>query len=118
MSFRTILLAAALGVAGTAGAAAADFQGVLADWTCVKAMVHDGRARTLKRDSSCSLDKNYSRAAYGLITDDKHYFKLDDAGRAWALKLLKDTGDKNNLHVIVSGDLDSDTIRVHTMSEL
>jgi hypothetical protein len=103
---------------GTGPAAAAQMQGVLADWACVQPMVHDGRAKVLKRNSACSLNKNYSRAAYGLITDDKRYYKLDEAGRGWALKLLKDTGDKDNLRVIVTGDIDGDTIHVQSMSEL
>jgi hypothetical protein len=62
--------------------------------------------------------KSYSREVYGLITDDKHYYKLDDAGRNWALKLLKDTTDKDNLRVIVDGDVQGDTIHVTNMSEL
>ncbi len=97
---------------------ATDLQGVLADWNCVKPMVQNGREKTLKENDSCSLDKNYSRDAYGLITSDKQYFKLDDAGRAWALKLLKDSPDKNNLHVIATGDVQGDTLHVKTMSEL
>jgi hypothetical protein len=118
MVLRTIAAAGFLILAGTVGAAAAEMQGVLADWACVKSMVHDGRAKVLKRNSTCSLNNNYSRAAYGLITDDKRYFKLDDAGREWALKLLKDTGDKDNLRVIVTGDVDGGTIHVQSMSEL
>lgn len=99
-------------------AQAAQMEGVLADWACVQPMVRDGRAKTLKRDKACSLQHDYSRGAYGLITDAKKYFKLDDAGRAWALKLLKDTGDKDNLRVIVTGDVEGDTLHVQTMSEL
>ena len=105
--------------AGFGGAArATDLQGVLADWDCTQQMVQNGRAKTLKEKQSCSLDKNYSRAAYGLITDDKQYFKLDDAGRGWALKLLKDSPDKNNLHVIVTGSVEGNTLHVENMSEL
>jgi dTDP-4-dehydrorhamnose 3,5-epimerase-like enzyme len=97
---------------------ATDLQGVLADWDCTQEMVQNGRAKTLKKKHSCSLDHDYSRGAYGLITDDKRFFKLDDAGRDWALKLLKGSPDKNNLHVIVSGDLEGNLVHVQTMSEL
>lgn len=99
-------------------ASAAEIQGVLADWSCIKRMVHDGRAKVLKQDGNCSLNPNYSRAAYGLITDDKRFFRLDDAGRAWALRLLKDTAAKDNLRVIISGDLSGNVIHVKNMSEL
>jgi hypothetical protein len=103
---------------GAVGAKATDLQGVLVDWNCAKDMVRDGRSDTLKRNKSCSLDGGYSRAAYGLITNDKQYFKLDDAGRAWALKLLKDTNDKDNLKVVITGDVKDDVIHVKNMSEL
>jgi hypothetical protein len=43
---------------------------------------------------------------------------LDDAGRAWALKLLKDTPDKDNLKVVVTGHVDGTLIHVKNMSEL
>jgi uncharacterized membrane-anchored protein len=121
MGFRITSRAAALCLAAvsfTTQAWATDLQGVLADWDCVQQMVQHGRTKTLKQRGSCSLDKNYSRNAYGLITDDKRFFKLDDAGRAWALKLLKDSADKDNLHVIVSGTVNGNAVHVDTMSEL
>jgi hypothetical protein len=101
-----------------AAASAADVQGVIVDWNCVKPMVKDGRDKVLKQNRNCSLMTNYSREGYGLITVDKKYYKLDDAGRVWALKLLKDTPDKDNLKVVVTGDIDGDTIHVKNMSEL
>lgn len=99
-------------------ASATDLQGVLVDYACGKDMLRDGRVNTLKHNQNCSLSTEYSRSVYGIITDDKHLFKLDDAGREWALKLLKDTSDKNNLKVIVSGDVKDDTVYVKNMSEL
>ncbi len=99
-------------------ASATDLQGVVADWNCVQPMVKQGRAKALKANDNCSLDRNYSRSAYGIITDDQHYYKLDDAGRNWALRLLKGTPAKNNLRVIVSGDLEGGIFHVKNMSEL
>jgi hypothetical protein len=107
-----IVLMAALDARG------AEFQGVLADWQCVKAMVDNGRERTLRENKSCSLGNNYSRSTYGLITGGKKFYRLDDAGRDWALRLLKDTHDKDDLHVIVTGTLDGEVIHVTNMSEL
>ena len=99
-------------------ASAIDVQGVIADWNCVKPMVKDGREKVLKQQRNCSLMVNYSRDGYGLITVDKKFYKLDQAGRAWALRLLKDTPDKDNLKVVVTGDIDGDIIHVKNMSEL
>jgi hypothetical protein len=113
-----IAIRACVALACAHQAAAIDLQGVLADWNCVKPMLKDGRAKTLKQNRECRLNKNYSRDAYGIITDDKHIYRLDDAGRDWALKLLKDTSDKDNLRVIISGEIEGETVHVQNMSEL
>ena len=111
-------IAGVIGLLTAASARPADLQGVIADWTCVQPMVKNGREKTLTQNRNCSLKTNYSRSAYGLITVDQKFYKLDDAGRAWALRLLKDTPDKDNLKVVVSGDVDGDTLHVKNMSEL
>ena len=72
---------------------AADLQGVIADWNCTQDMVRNGREATLKQKRSCSLMKNYNRAGYGLITDDKKFYRLDEAGNQQARQLpVRHTG--------------------------
>jgi hypothetical protein len=97
---------------------AADIQGVIAPWDCVKTMVDNGRARTLKEHPNCSLMHNYRRETYGLITDDKKYYRLDDPNNEHILELLQGTPDKDNLKVVVSGDIQGDTIKVVNMTML
>ncbi|MBV9762939.1 MAG: hypothetical protein JO340_20430 [Acidobacteriaceae bacterium] len=97
---------------------AIDLQGVIADWNCTQDMVRNGRSKVLKQNRNCSLVKNYNRGAYGLITMDKKFYRLDDNGNKLARELLANTPDKDNLKVIVSGDIDGDTIKVINMSEL
>jgi hypothetical protein len=99
-------------------AQAAEIQGVITDWNCTERMVRDGRANVLRQDRSCSLAKNSDRSAYGLITDDKKFYKLDDAGNKQARELLNNSHDKNNLRVIARGELEGNTIKVDTMSIL
>ena len=105
---------------GWAGLMSADqIQGVVADWNCVKPMVRDGREKTLRDNRGCSMMKNnYQRSAYGLITDDKKFYRFDDSGNPKILQLLKDTPDKDNLKVVVSGDINGNTIKIVTISEL
>ena len=98
--------------------AAADVQGVLADWNCTQDMVRYGRAKVLKQNRSCSMAKNYDRSAYGLITQDKRFYRLDDNGNRLARELLGHSPDKDNLKVIVTGNIDGDTIKVTNMSLL
>lgn len=103
----------------TALLSATDLQGVLTDWNCTEKMVRDGRAKVLKQDRSCSLDyKDFHRAAYGLITDDKKFYKLDPQGNDKVLEVLSNSPDKDNLRVIVSGDLDGNTLKIKTISIL
>lgn len=97
---------------------ATDLQGVIADWNCTQDMVRYGRAKVLKQNRSCSMMKNYNRAAYGLITDDKKFYRLDENGNKLARELLAHSPDKDNLKVIVSGDIEGDTIKVANMSLL
>lgn len=107
------LLAASVFAADTT-----EIQGVLADWNCTERMVRDGREKILRQDKSCSLVKNYERSAYGLITSEKKFYKLDDAGNKQARELLNNSHDKNNLKVIARGELEGNTIKVTTMSIL
>jgi hypothetical protein len=117
MLSKTLLLCCAiLGLAGILSAA--EMQGVIVDWNCVDSMVHNGRENTLKNNRSCSLMKNYQRAAYGLITSDNAFYRLEDPGNARILEMLRNTPDKDDLKVVVSGDIDGNTIKVANISEL
>jgi hypothetical protein len=97
---------------------AADTQGVIAPWECVKRMVENGRGKTLREQPGCSLMRNYRRETYGLITDDNKYYRLDDPNNEHILQLLQGTPDKDNLKVVVTGDIEGDTIKVVNMTML
>ena len=112
--FRIAVLAC--GFAGVV--AASDLQGVVVDWNCVKPMVRNGREKTLKQNGSCSMMKNYNRDAYGLITIDKKFYRLEDPGNSKIKQLLKNTPDKDNLNVVVTGDIQGGTIKVINISML
>jgi hypothetical protein len=99
-------------------ASGAELQGVLSDWKCTEKMVKQGREKTLKQDKSCSLVNNPGRSEYGLITDDKKFYRLDKAGDDQARELLGNSHDKDNLRVVVRGDLNGNTVKVQSMSIL
>ncbi len=98
--------------------AAAQIQGYLADWNCVKKIVKDGAEQTFKNDNNCSLQNNYKRQAYGLITDDKRFYRLDAAGNTRVRELLPKSPKRNQLYVIVTGELTGNLIKVTAMSLL
>lgn len=97
---------------------ATDLEGVLADWNCAQDMARHGREQVLRQNRSCSMMKNYERDAYGLITQDNKYYRLDENGKRLARELLSKSPDKDNLKVIVTGDIDGETIKVTNMSLL
>jgi hypothetical protein len=77
-----------------------------------------GHQIILKQRRDCSLMKHYMRDGYGVVTDDKKFFRFDDTGNQKAIQLLKNTHDKDDLKVIVIGDIEGDTIKVSDMSLL
>jgi hypothetical protein len=97
---------------------AAELQGYLADWNCVDKIVKNGAEKVFKDDKSCSLQPRYKRSAYGLITDGKKFYRLDAAGNKHALELLQNSSVRDNLHVIVKGDITGNMIKVTDMSIL
>lgn len=97
---------------------AAELQGLVVDWKCARQMIKDGREKTFQHNRSCSLMQNYNRPGYGLITDDKKVYRLDDPGNWHILQLLKNTPDKDDLKVVVTGDIDGDTVKVANITML
>jgi len=96
----------------------AEIQGVVIDRNCAEEIVKHGRQIVLKQRRDCSLMKHYVRDGYGILTDDQRFLKFDDAGNKKALQLLKNTPDKDNLKVIVTGQIEGDTIKVSGVSIL
>lgn len=97
---------------------AAEIQGLIIDRNCAQDILKKGRQVILKEKRECSLARQYVRDGYGVLTDDNRFFGFDDAGNKRALELLKNSPNKDNLKVIVTGDIDGDTIKVTEMSIL
>lgn len=115
---RRVIVTVSISLAFLCSIQAAELQGVLADWKCTERMVKDGREKTLKNDESCSLMKDPGRNEYGLITSDKKYFRLDKAGNDQARELLGNSRDRNDLRVVVRGELSGNLMKVQSMSIL
>lgn len=97
---------------------AAELQGLIVDWKCAKRMIQNGREKTFRNDQNCRLMKNYNRPQYGLVTDDKKFYRLDDPGNHRILELLQNTPDKDNLKVVVTGEIDGDVVKVSNITML
>jgi hypothetical protein len=97
---------------------ATELQGVLTDWNCTQDMVRQGREKVLKNRAACRLDNNPQRAAYGLITDSKKFYKIDPKNNDRVLQILNDSPSKDNLKVVINGDVQGDTVTIKTISLL
>jgi hypothetical protein len=97
---------------------AAQIQGHLADWNCVKDIVKNGEEKAFHRNKNCSLQRDYKRPAYGVITDDKKFYRLDQTGTNYALRLLPGSSRRDSMEVIIDGEVSGDVIKVKTMSLL
>lgn len=97
---------------------AAEIQGYLADWNCVQKIVKNGAEQTYKNDKTCSLRDNYNRQAYGLITEDKKFYRLDAVGNKHARELLPKAPSRDRLFVVITGDIQGNYIKVTDMSVL
>ena len=115
---KRLFTTASLATLFAAAAFGAEVQGVLADWDCTQDMVRDGREQTLKKRRSCSLAQNYRRSAYGLITDDQKVYKIDPQDNNRVIQILADSPNKDSLKVVISGDLNGNTLKINTISEL
>ena len=111
-------IAALLLTAAVLPLGAAQIQGYLADWNCVKRIVKDGAEQTFKKHNNCSLQNNYNRQAYGLITENKRFYRLDAAGNAHVRELLPKSSRRDQLYVIVTGELEGNLIKVSAVSLL
>lgn len=115
---RKLVASVCLIVGAVSAASAAKIQGLLVAQSCVQDIVKNGRDATLQQKPGCSLRKNYVRPAYALVTDDKRYFTFDPYGNKKAMQLIKGTPDRDNLKVVVTGDVTGNTIKVKYMTIL
>lgn len=115
---RTLLAFFCLILGAASAASAAKIQGLLVAQDCVQDFVKNGREATLKQKPACSLRTHYIRSNYALVTDDKRYFTFDQFGNQKALQLLGGTPNRDNLKVVVTGDISGNTIKVKYMSIL
>lgn len=65
---------------------------------------------------ACALKCEAS--GFGIITQDKHFLKFDQAGNAEIVKALKSSDKKDHLRVDVTGDVEGGTLKVTSIKLL
>ena len=99
----------------------AEFKGVLIDqdsaWQREAYVTADGHLAggmlslyALTREHALSAESQ--KVGYGIVTEDRQFYKLDPAGSKKAIAALKLSKRENDLQAIVTGELKGDTITV------
>ncbi len=115
---RKLAISLGLILATGGAAAAAQIQGLLVAQNCVEDIVKNGHEATLRKRPDCSLRNQYARPTYALVTDDKHYFTFDPYGNKKAQQVLAGSPNRDELKVVVTGEISGDTIKVKYMTIL
>ncbi|HKA21245.1 MAG TPA: hypothetical protein VKN18_23405 [Blastocatellia bacterium] len=122
MARRILGLSIVLLLAGAAFAAkevkSVKLTGYLIDNACSARANSDGGAEKVKAHTvKCAMMPNCEKSGYALYADGKLY-KLDEAGNKKAVELYKATKVERGLQVSVEGEVDGDSLKVKSMSEV
>ena len=122
MARRILGLGMVLLLAGVALAAkdskSVKLTGYLIDNACSGRANTEGGAEKVKNHTvKCAMMPNCEKSGYAVYADGKLY-KLDEAGNKKAVEIYKNTKAEKGLQVAVEGELDGDSIKVKSMTEV
>jgi len=122
MARRILGLGMVLLLAGVALAAnnakSVKLTGYLIDNRCSARANTEGGAEKVKNHTvKCAMMPDCEKSGYALYADGK-LFKLDEAGNKKAAELYKNTKVEKGLQVAVEGEVDGDSLKVKSMSEV
>jgi hypothetical protein len=122
MARRIVGLGMVLLLAGVALAAnnakSVKLTGYLIDNACSARANTEGGAEKVKNHTvKCAMMPNCEKSGYAVYADGKLY-KLDEAGNKKAAELYKNTKVEKGLQVSVEGEVDGDSLKVKSMSEV
>jgi hypothetical protein len=112
-----VLLLAGVAFAGREGKSV-KLTGYLIDNACSGRANTEGGAEKVKAHTvKCAMMPACEKSGYALYTDGKLY-KLDDAGNKKAVEIYKSTKAERGVQVSVEGELDGESLKVKSMSEV
>ncbi len=115
MNWTHLLRSAALigALAGTAFAEQID--GILMTTMCAAKAVKEGGDAAVKHERTCNLKPNCAKTGFGVLTPDNRFFQFDQAGNEKALKALQESAKKDDMKVVVTGDVQGNKIAVSNL---
>jgi hypothetical protein len=112
---------AALACLSSALCFAGSWSGALVDSRCWDSEENNTRATSIYVDRDGNLEirlcsPGAKTKSFAVVLTDRLNLKLDAAGNAKAAELIRETGKKAPVTVIVTGDTSNDTIKVDSIS--
>jgi hypothetical protein len=103
---------------GAHNAKSVKLTGYLIDNACSGRANTEGGAEKVKSHTvKCAMMPNCEKSGYALYAEGKLY-KLDEAGNKKAVEIYKSTKAEKGLQVSVEGEVDGDSLKVTSMSEV
>lgn len=113
-----LALVVMLGGVALAGAGSTKLTGYIIDNACSGRAAGEGGAEKVKNHTvKCATMPNCAASGYAVFADGKLY-KLDAEGNKKAAEILKNTKAERGVQVAVEGDVQGDTIKVTSISEV
>lgn len=92
--------------------------GYIIDNACsARASSENGAEKVKNHTVKCALMPNCAKSGYAVYADGKLY-KLDEEGNKKAGDILKNTKSEKSVQVSVEGNLDGETLKVKSISEV
>lgn len=100
-------------LAGTAFAGEID--GILMTTMCAAKASKGGPDAAAKHERTCNLKPNCAKTGFGVLTSENKFFQFDEDGNAKALKALEESTKKDDMKVVVTGEIQGSKIIVSTL---
>ena len=98
---------------------AGEVQGILLDKECAaKIAKANDQAAAKKHKRECALMVECVKAGYGVLMPDGKFISIDPAGSTKVVEALKATKKDDNLEVLVTGDVNGDTVKLTSIKVL
>lgn len=110
-----VLPCAALLAAFAGAASGAQVDGILMTTMCAAKTAKGGPEAASKHERTCNLKSDCAKTGFGVLTSENKFFQFDETGNAKALKVLQESTKKDDMKIIVMGDIHGNRIVVSTL---
>jgi glutamate synthase domain-containing protein 2 len=118
MRFSTPLRLAILAVAVSGLSFAEEVNGILMTTMCAAGASKGGQDAAMKHERTCNLKPNCAKTGFGVVTSDNKFIGFDDAGNDIARKALEASTKKDDMKVVVTGEMDGGKLKVASLKLL